>query len=401
MKESLKYIFWGIILLLLFHIETLYIGPIKISHLWKGLLLIYFFVEIILRKQKTFFYKPLIWISFLQLINIELFNNPLNAFVDFTAILILPFFGIYILRFNYSQLRKLLLFFSAFYILSFIPYNLGILNSFREGYDLIEFGGTEGLIGPFQGPHGAAISLAGALVVVLYFWFEGSFNKLYLTILFLLGFYFLLNTYVRTGLAMFAIGSIPTLIYFAKKQARTFLQLAIFAFFMAILASNWILNNEVLMNRITGQSQYSSEESFESIGSGRGGIYIASLQIFAEANIIEKAFGIGQSEQINRIQKKIGLSVGSHNGFLDLLLKNGLLGLLFFFIYIYRVTRNNTKEYYGQPSTLFNSLLLSFLTMTFVQGFEWLTFNVLFMLSIAITQKRKQQLIDGKKNSTN
>lgn len=380
-KSLFKYIFYGLILLFLFHFETLYIGPIKISHLWKGVVLVYLLFAIIKKKQKAFIYKPFIWIAVLQLVNIEIINNPLNAFVIFSTTLLLPIIGIYVLKFNYNQLRKALIFFASFFILSFVPYQLGILQSLEEGYNLSAFGGASGLVGPYQNPHGAAISLASALIVVLYYWFEGSFNKLYLTILFLLGFYFLLNTYVRTGLAMFAIGSIPILFYFAKKQARTFFQLVIFAFFMAILASNWILSNEVLMNRITGQSQYHSEESFESMGSGRGGIYIASLEIFIESNPLEKIFGMGQSEQINRIYKKTGMEIVSHNGFLDLLLANGLLGLLLFLSLILRIYK------LAKSSILLKSSLFMYLVMCIVQGYDWISASLVLFLSISIVKQ--------------
>jgi O-antigen ligase len=398
MRKYLKYIFYGSILLFLFHFETLYIGPIKISHLWKGLVLVYLTYAVLRNKTKPFIYKPFLFLAFLQIINIEIINNPFNALVNFTTILIIPMMGIYVLKFNPQQLRNALMFFSSFFILSFIPYKLGILHSFREGYDLIAFGGTEGLIGPFQNPHSAAITLAGALVVILYFWFEGSFNKLYLTILFLLGFYFLLNTYVRTGLAMFAIGSIPTLIYFAKKQARTFLQLAIFAFFMAILASNWILNNEVLMNRITGQSQYREDYSFETMGSGRGGIYITSFEIFQEASFFEKLMGIGNTKQVEQISRKMGIRVGSHNGFLDSLLTTGMLGLsalIFYLILVYKVSRKNKNEY----AVLTLSLFFAFLAMTFFQGHERITANIILVLSIALTRNTSMLNQNGNYNS--
>lgn len=392
-----KYIIYGLALLPLFHYETLYIGPIKISHLWKGVVLVYLFFSIIITKQKAFIYKPFIWIAILQLVNIELLNNPFNALVNFGTILLLPVLGIYLLRLNYYQLRKALIFFASFFILSFIPYQFGILDSIREGYNLSTFGGTSGLIGPFQNPHGAAISLASALIVVLHYWFEGCFNKLYLTLLFILGFYFLLSTYVRTGLAMFVIGSIPTLMYFAKKQARTFFQLAVFAFFMSILASNWILSNEVLMNRITGQNKYRSEETFESMGSGRVGIYIASLEIFAEANIKEKAFGIGESEQMSRIHKITNMRIGSHNGFLDVLLQNGIIGLLFLFTFFFRFYKLKNLIDRSPEKALVKSMSLSFFVMTLVQGYDWITANLLFMLSISLIYQNTKQSFYEKK----
>jgi hypothetical protein len=48
------------------------------------------------------------------------------------------------------------------------------------------------------------------------------------------------------------------------------------------------------MKRITGESKYRKEYSFETMGSGRGGIYLTSLEIFREASIIEKNNGYGK-----------------------------------------------------------------------------------------------------------
>lgn len=381
-KNILRYIVIGIFLLFFFHFETLYIGPIKISHLWKGIILIYLLISVITKRVNFLIYWPFIWIAILQILNIELIHNPQNAIVNFSSTLLLPVLGIYVLRFDENRLKRGLIFFSSFFIFAFIPYQLGLLTSIKEGYNLSAFGGTSGLIGPFQNPHGASVTLASALIVVLFYWFEGTCNRIYLFFLFLLGFYFLISTYVRTGLAMFAIGSLPILFYFGKKKASTFIRLIIFGFFLIIIASNWILNNDVLMNRITGQSKFRTDDSIETMGSGRGGIYIASIQIFIESNPVEKIFGIGQSEQVIRLYKKTNMRIGSHNGFLDLLLQNGVLGILLFLIYLFKIKKYSQRNKI-EISILLLSLLISYITMTFFQGYGWLNANLLLMLAIA------------------
>ena len=97
----------------------------------------------------------------------------------------------------------------------------------------------------------------------------------------------MLNTYVRTGLAMVAIGTVPILFHYSRRKVTTFFRVMVFGFFLSIIGSAWILGNEVLMYRITGESKYRKDYSFETMGSGRGGIYIASLEIFQEASFLK------------------------------------------------------------------------------------------------------------------
>ena len=134
----------SVVLLFLLHFESIYLGPIKVSHLWKGALLVYLlFVFIQKDKIKPYIYGPLLLLSIMQLVNIELINNPLNSITLFASTLILPLIGMYAFKFSPKQLQNSLLYFSSFFILCFLPYVLGLLTSLAEGYDLTIYG--EGL----------------------------------------------------------------------------------------------------------------------------------------------------------------------------------------------------------------------------------------------------------------
>jgi O-antigen ligase len=139
------------------------------------------------------------------------------------------------------------------------------------------------------------------------------------------------------------------------------------------------------MKRITGESKYRKDYSFETMGSGRGEIYITSLEIFQEASFIEKIMGMGNTKQVEKISQKMGIRVGSHNGFIDALLTTGILGLfsLFYYLYlVYKVSRENKNEY----TILTLSLLFAFIAMTFFQGITRIPVNVILVLSIALTR---------------
>ncbi len=380
----------SVVLLFLFHFESLYLGPIKIAQLWKGSLLVYLlFVLIQKGKIKPYFYGPLLLLSIMQLVNIELINNPLNSITLFATTLIIPLIGMYAFKFSPKQLQKSLLYFSSFFILSFVPYQIGLLSSLGRVYDLIGYGSENiGLTGPFQNPHAASTALASSLLVVVFFWLSNTYSKWLLSVLFALGFYFLFLTYVRTGMAMFAIGLLPIAWFFGKQSLVKFLRLAIVLSFSTLFIFSWVLSNETMMNRITGERTTSSEtESFEQLGSGRGIIYLSSLQIYAEANIAEKIIGVGQSEAKQRMEDKTGVPFVPHNGFLSLLLNNGILALLLFLSFIRNIYKLQKGMHQLDSRILIQSLLLAYMTTTFFQHYNIFYAVLLLMLSIAFSYK--------------
>lgn len=399
LKNTLFYSFCSILLLLLFHFESLEIGPVKISHLWKGVLLAYLTVTLLfVRKIKTYIYSPLLLLSVLQIFNFEIVNNPFNAILLFGTTLIIPLIGMYAFRFSSLQLKSGLMFFSSFFILCFVPYKLGIISSFNEGYRLTSYGVEDvgGLIGPFQTVHSASTALAGALLVVVYFWFVSAYNKLYLLVLFVLGFYFLFATYVRTGLLMFVVGLLPIIFHFGRKSVKSFIRLIVIGMMTAVLVGVWVLSNETLMDRITGQRTSQSEfSSIEKLGSGRGGIYLANLKIYAEANFFEKILGVGQTQQLERMSIHYHKELIPHNGFLFILLNNGVLGLMVFLYFLEKIARN-LKNKHNDKAILVKSLFLAYLVMTFFQNYNILYTTFLMFLSIALFFKPNSVESDGK-----
>ena len=381
----IRFLLYGLTLLFLFHFETTSIGSVKVSHLWKGAILVYLILVIFREmKLKTFIYGPFLCISVLQLVNIELYNNPFNAVLLFSTTVIIPLIGIYVLRFKPEQLKLSLIFFSSFFILSFVPYQIGLLSSLGSVYELLSYGSEDkGLVGPFQEEHAASTTLASSLLVVVFFWLSNTYSKWLLSVLFALGFYFLFFTYARTGMAMFAIGLLPIVWFFGKHSLVRFLRLAIVLSFSTLLIFSWVLSNETMMSRITGERVTTSEtESFEQLGSGRGLLFLSSLQIYAEANIAEKIIGIGQSEALQRMG-----GWPPHNGFLSLLLNNGILALLLFLSFIRNIYKLQNGMHQLGSSILIQSLLLAYMTMTFFQDYDLLYALLLLMLSIAFSYK--------------
>ena len=386
----MKYISLGMLLLFLFHFDSSYIGPVKVSHLWKGTLLLFLIFKFISNRRKIFFiYKPLIFLAFIQFLNIEIINDPFNAVFLFAITLITPLLGLYILTFSYQKLQKSLIFIASFFILAFVPYELGILKSINSGYNLESYGvEISGLIGPFQTVHSASMTLGASFVVIFYFLFDKRYNRNYLLILLVLCFYFLFGTYVRTGMAMAAIGIIPIIIYFGKKENRARIRLIFMGILFTLMFSAWVFSNEVLVNRIMGNTERVSEnESIDTMGSGRGGIWKYSMDIYLEANYFEKLFGIGQGESLNRMENKTNSRIFPHNGFLQTLLINGLFGFIAFLLYLRNIYRLR-KRLYKEHFILIKSLIYAFIVMGLFQSIDLLYVQIILMLAVTIFNEK-------------
>lgn len=390
-KKYLKYLFISIFLISLFHFESISVSSFKISHLWKGVLLVFLLFSLVRKKMDLFIYRPLIIISILHFVNADLINSPITAITNFSIFLLIPFLGLYILKFNYFQIKQSLIFFSSIFIFSFIPYYFGFVKSLSRGYDLHSFEGSVGLVGPYQGPHGAAITLAISLIVILYFLFEGSYNKWYLLIVFVLGLIFLMNTYVRTGFLMLLVGVIPILFNYAKKSIKALISIFSIIFIFSFIVLFQINKNKVLLNRILGKSIYNSEISLNTYSSGRGDIYENSLKVFQEENLFEKIVGIGQFEQRVRLEKKMGSPYVSHNAFIDFLLKGGIISLFLFLNFIYKLLKYIFSYNDIPEKTLTISLFFGFLIMCLVQGYEWINANLILMLGISLLYKQYEK----------
>ena len=169
-------------------------------------------------------------------------------------------------------------------------------------------------------------------------------------------------------------------------------------FFIGLVSVNYILTNDVLVNRLTGQSKYNTESNFKKMGSGRGEFLIVGLEVFSEAGIIEKIIGVGRSSQVNKFKNKIGKSVGSHNAFMDVLLVNGLIGLMVFLVFLFRIVRF-IRIRRSSYNILSQALFISYLMMSLFQGYGWLSANVFLMLSLALTYNNSKKAISYNKKT--
>jgi O-antigen ligase len=387
-----NFFFWaalGILLLALFHLESLAIGALKVSHLWKGALLALLMVKVFsLGKIKASVYDPFLLLAVFGLFSLEIVYNPLNAIFSFLSVIIIPLVGVYVLGKDKDWCKSRLHFLAAFFILCFVPYELGLLPSLGKGaYDLTGSYGIEaqGSIGPFQTVHSASTALAAALLVIFYFLITSAYSRTWLVSIFGLGLYLLFNTYVRTGMVMFLVGALVMIFSSFLKSRRVLVHVSLLAIVMIPVVGTWIMSNDALLSRIVGERTHSSElESFERLGSGRGGMALDAIEIYAEANIIEKIIGMGITEQKRRMGEKRGSELVPHNGFLSLLVHNGIVGLILFLWFLYRFWTSVKGIGDFMFSAFLKSLFLGYIIMTFFQNYDFLYAPVLMAIAYSV-----------------
>lgn len=154
-------------LFFLFYIETLSIGPIRISILWKGLLTLLLGLFVIAKGLRIVPKPSLIGYCFCiaclcNVITSQDLANSVNAFVRFSiAPLIIHALS---LRSDGGRFAiRALNFLSLFAFFSSIPFLTGMVRPLVDGYSLSDYGigEAEGYIGVFSTPHTAAIFLGG------------------------------------------------------------------------------------------------------------------------------------------------------------------------------------------------------------------------------------------------
>jgi O-antigen ligase len=87
--------------------------------------------------------------------------------------------------------------------------------------------------------------------------------------------------------------------------------------------------------------------------------------------------GIGFKKQQEFMDKKVGIFVGSHNFYMDMLIQQGIIGflLLLWFLYmLYKIIKNSVKN---NSRKLAFTLFYMYLTMSFFQGGYYFGLNLL------------------------
>jgi O-antigen ligase len=389
----------------LFYFEPLYLGPIKFAILWKGFLFVVILLLVIIKGKIP--NHPVILLGFflaiIQFLSLQALENLFETIIYLFNLISVPILviGLFLVIAKDNDPDFLINFFFkhlvSFVGLSTIPFHINLISPLGKTRELLAFD-SYGIMftGFFQTPHAASFIFGVCLVMCT--WFVINCNSkmkfFYLFIMFLLG-YSLVATYVRIGLAVFVLGLIPIIWSY---KAKPFVMIS--SFMVVFVVINFLAQNELFINRLFDQRIHGlSGYDLSLIGSGRLIIWANSLQIFASASLYEQLFGIGTYEFLNRMDSNMSHKIFSHNGFLDVLNINGLVGLILFLAYLFAIWKCCWKTVLVDLRPLLISIFFCYLVMLFVQGDD----NFIFALVLAsiVTTKvfyksMPQEIMNGK-----
>jgi hypothetical protein len=399
---NLKLILFYLIGFIILYLEAIPVAGMSFGSLWKIVLIFVLFIPIIYatlkKKYMEMFAFITILFAFKTLISYSSLDYIINTITIFTKTLMLPMLYLFfILKLKEETLKYLAKHFAILIILSFIPYILGFLSPMGEGYDLAPFGlnGQYGLVGTFLNPHSASISIAFSMIVVTAQINKNNTNKenLFYILLLLLGFYELIDTYVRTGIMVYLVSLI--FLYLQNINLKKVLLLIITAITLSAGSFYLIQTNEVAQMRFQDKNKYMKKSE---LGSGRFLFWQTAVENWLDDDSSVIFIGLGQEYAKDKMLEDVGLRIFAHNEFFQTLQQEGLIGFILFIsslILIYSfIRKNKNSHYYLSAISLFIGMLIM---MMFQGGFY---FNVVFFLSIYLALLKNDYLKEIKKRKT-
>ena len=375
----------------LLYFESVMISGVKFAIIWKAPVILF----IILRILKG--YKPLPNTKYLRygyLYNFKmLFSlsglsgllSTVNSMLRFVVFpLLLHYFHLF---FNEKKAIRFLRTISIFILLSTIPFIFNFIEPLKSGYDLEKYGiDGHGFIGVFQKPHSASMTLSIALIITIFFL---KFEKKKLTksvIIILVGFgvIALIQTYVRTGLAMLLVGL--AIIYLEKKNLFYYIKLASTIIVIGIGAYFYAQNNEALQMRFQEKNIYQNQSSdidLKSFGSGRFMIAFYALENWVAEGLFSIFFGLGEDLAREKMIRNKGSAIFAHNGLIESLQKEGLIGFFIFVIFLFNIYKTIKKHRGSSFYKLNLAIFLMFIAGVFLQGND--NFFIYSLVALALT----------------
>lgn len=362
-------------LFILLKYEQVYLGPFKLSILWKTPLLFYSLYICIKYFSKSRFF----WVSILLSINIFFNFKILYGFketlIESIYILTLPltfftFLHIYGKnKIKQVHLLKFILNLASFFIFSSLPFLLGILQQERI-IDVIEADTITGnvLTGIFYHMSISSQIFAVSTIIILFnreYYFRKNNKLLWYAVLFC-GFYATYAAYTRMGWLLLGIG----VVYYLKNKIKFYHLIAISLIGVLVIFSSdsvSIGEDSAIYKRLIGESKHTTNKDLDlnTLTSGRMNIILTSLENVVDEGGVSFFIGIGKDYSTYMTSVKMGAPYVAHNRFVEIFCYGGIFALLLFFIYIFHLrkivksinTRNSQKKL---VSALFLLLIITY-----------------------------------------
>ena len=380
-----KTIAFGFALFLLLYLENFGIFSIKISHIWKIILIYFILLTNILRIKINpglthqpvpptivFGYLYALWpliISF----SVE---DPISSLI-FAGTRLFP-----VLVFQYLVLKNLkeqtlveLINTSVIFVaLTALPFVLGIIEPIGKTYDIAQLSRVEAnsFIGVFQKPHAASLTFFICSIIAIINFFEEDRRKQkilwFCLSIFLIN--LLLLVYVRAGILAAFLSLICYLIL--KKKLKVLIWSGIFFLIIYYVFVNVVPDRTSFKLRMMGKSIRTEDQRLNAntLSSGRLKIWSSAIKIFLKQDTINKITGIGLRRMKNEVAVIMKRGHVAHNGFLDELLMHGIVGVSFMILYIVAIFKDIWKNHNKKYQHMGLSLFCGMLFFIFVQGFD-------------------------------
>ncbi|PKQ63110.1 hypothetical protein BZG02_10110 [Labilibaculum filiforme] len=391
----MKYVetgFWLLVFFVALLLKSYTIGGQEMAYIWKLPLLIFLFVGVLGQKIDFNFLIFGYVFAVKNLISTSFFEYPIDALINFLKYLTIPL-AVHWIYLNINsveslkKLRMLPVYLASFLIISNIPYYLGVFAApVSQTMLWMEDATLEGLVGILGAPHYTSALLSVACIILLEFIVKkrGDMQlNLVLAPIFLLGLFFLFKTYTRTGWLMFVVGiGILFVRKISVKEAGKILALSVVLFVgLAALYQT----NEGFRRRVTDDRAGQEEKStYETVGSGRLQIAEVYLENFYQSSFATYLLGMGMQESQNRYEKKDGMPLFAHNGFIQTLVDNGILGFLLYLVFLYSIFKgiSRSNSSYNQLSV---AIFFMFLSCLVTQQANYFLLDVFVSIFIGIS----------------
>lgn len=384
---------WYILVGVLLHFESLSILGIKIAPLWKGLFILFVFSNSRIVYNASSVIK-IYWFIFITGLISSIING--NLFVDIAyhlRVLLIPCILSFILTFGKGwDTLKAFLSLATFVLFASGLYFFGLLEPITESIELTSTGEVlKGFVGFFQKPHGANSIFSIISITSLVFIVENKPYNKRLILIFLVAVLMMFSTYVRTGLlALFLVTLYLSKerTYYSKKMKLSILMVSM------VVSVFYVQGNEAVKNRLLDKTENNLDKDYtERVGSSRLLIWAAYLDMYKSSSVVDQIIGVGEEKAKTKFEKRFGMKLIPHNGFIEVLVFRGLIGV---FLYTILLRELWSKQSFESRSDilLIRSYVIFIISLMLTQGVN-LVYEFVF-ISLGILSKKQKSYVKWK-----